>query len=403
LYRYKVIWFDDEHASLNIIREKAFLNDIDLIGFGSAKQGIEELEKNIKSYDAAIVDGLFFHDFDQLGTPTSDKPFSIVAIALEKLAPVKILPWFILSGQASFTKEKNRFADAWKDNKVYDKLNDDHLSNLWADIKLESEKQVETQIRLKYERVFEVCTAKYIGDEAQDILLHVLSEIEKPGLNFDDELYFTQLRMILESMFRSANRVGLLHDDCLKGGKVNLTESSHFLSGEVTKYLGVKCSIQHFSKIVSDNVRSILFITGAASHTFDPEIKNNINLAQYRKIVNTPYLLYSLTFQLMDILIWFKRYVDENPDIDKNKSLWTTVKDSLGNWSTGQVVNISESKGFAFFKPDNGPSNTFIPPSIVSENSLSNLDRVAVIVEEYQEIKTKEIKTRVKELKKIAE
>lgn len=43
--KYKVIWFDDECNTLNIIREKAFLNDIRLVGFENAKEGIEELRK----------------------------------------------------------------------------------------------------------------------------------------------------------------------------------------------------------------------------------------------------------------------------------------------------------------------------------------------------------------------
>jgi hypothetical protein len=378
--RYRVIWFDDEHASLNIIREKAFLNDIELVGFDNAKQGIEELERNIKSYDAALIDGLFFLSSDESGTPSSDKALFNVAMTLEKLASFKKLPWFILSGQTSFTKGKNRFADVWKDNEVYDKLNDDQLMKLWTDIKSESEKQIETQIRFKYRKVFAVCTAKYIGDDAQNILLEVLKEIENPALNFDDELYFTQLRMILESMFRAANRIGLLHDNCLKGGKVNLTESSLFMSGEQTKHLDVKCKKVHFSKLLSNNVKSILFITGAASHTVDPDLPNNINLTEYRKSLNTPYLLYSLAFQLMDILIWFKKYVDEHPDKEANRSLWESLITSApkGEWIKGEIIRIADN-GYGTFQPLNGGKTLSIIPAKVKEHNLYSQQMIEVI------------------------
>ena len=50
--------------------------------------------------------------------------------------------------------------------------------------------------------------------------------------------------------------------------------------------------------------------------------KENPNLTAYWAMINTPYLLYSLTFLLCDIIIWFGQYVHENGDVDKNKALW---------------------------------------------------------------------------------
>ncbi|MBK7390180.1 MAG: hypothetical protein IPI23_14235 [Bacteroidetes bacterium] len=229
----------------------------------------------------------------------------------------KNLPWFILSGQICFTKEINRFADGF-DKKVYDKLNDDDLINLWQNLKEAADHEDDTIILNRFYKAFEVCNENYIGAEYQKTLLQILSSINKPNEQFDYDLYFTQIRIILEAMFRCAHKIGLLHDKCIDGkGKVNLTESSLFLAGEPTKFLEVKCSIAHFNKIIIDAVKSILFITGAASHTIDPEIKNNINLVEYRKTVNSPFLLYSIAFQLMDILIWFKKYADENPNKEK--------------------------------------------------------------------------------------
>ena len=52
------------------------------------------------------------------------------------------------------------------------------------------------------------------------------------------------------------------------------------------------------------------------------ENKNNIDLQEYRKQVKSPYLLYSLAFQLLDVIIWFDEYLKTNNDYDYNKSLW---------------------------------------------------------------------------------
>lgn len=393
--RYRVIWFDDEYKTLNIIREKAFVNGIDLIGFDNSKEGIDELEKHIEKYDAAISDGLFYKNPGQSGDSVTDKALFEVGLALDRLCERKKLPWFILSGQDKFTKEKNSYADAFKDNKVYDKLNEDDLVGLWGIIKIDADKQPETQIRHEYSKVFEVCTDKYIGEDASKPLMRILGSFKDSMLLFDDELYFTQIRIILENIFRAANRFGLLHDKCLEGGKVNLTESSLFLSGENTKHLDVSCEKSHFTKIVSDLVKSILFITGAASHTVDADIKKNINLIEYRKTISTPYLLYSLTFQLIDIMIWFKSYADDNQDIALNKSYWLP-KTVIGMLTEGKVINYKAEKGFAFFQPDGSGENTFIPPHLVANHSLQDEMPIRVEIEEYEDNRSGETKKRVK-------
>jgi hypothetical protein len=311
---YKVIWFDDEFNELPLIKEKAMLNGITLIGYSNAKAGIDELERNIRSYDAALIDGLFFANAEQSGIPSGDKALFDVAMALERLASVKKLPWFILSGQMSFTKEKNRYADGLKDNKVYDKLNDTHLENLWKDIKIEADKQIETQIRLKYQRVFEVCTPKYIGTNANNDLLEILKSENLENAFSDPKLYFNPLRKIMDDLFIACNKYGFIPDVFVKPS-VALNESSKFLSGGAEK--AYQLVSPFFPKVVSDNVRSILSVCQPAAHR--AEIDNFI------AEVNTPYLLLSITYQLLDVLLWFKHYVDNNDNIEENKTKYRQV------------------------------------------------------------------------------
>jgi hypothetical protein len=332
MMKYRVIWFDDKFKELEIIKEGALLESILLIGYDNAADGINELESNISLYDAVLIDGLFYErsgqNDDDLIT-IKDEALKKVFLSLERISGIKKMPSFILSGQKSFTKEINRVADVFKNNIVYDKTNDEDLKQLWIAIKAEADQQIDAQTKHDYNSVFEVCTEKYIGFDATKPLLQILKSIKQPFDNFDDQLYFTQIRIIVESVFRAANKYGLLHDACIDNGKVNLTESSLFLAGENTKYANVKCAKKHFNPIISKSVVSILFITGAASHTVDPELKNNINLAEYRKIIKTPYLLFSLAFQVMDLLIWFKSYIDCNNDVALNKAHWQTIESTI--------------------------------------------------------------------------
>lgn len=348
--KYRILWFDDKFKELEIIKEGALLEDIFLIGYDNAADGIIELERNALLYDAVLIDGLFYEksgqNDDDLLT-IKDEALKKVFLSLERISGNKKMPSFILSGQKSFTKEINRVADVFKDNKVYDKTNEEDLNQLWLNIKAEADQQIDAQIKHDYNAVFDVCTDKYIGFDATKSLLQILKSIKQPFENFDDQLYFTQIRIIVESVFRAANKYGLLHDACLENGKVNLTEASLFLAGENTKYANVKCAKRHFNPIISKSVVTILFITGAASHTVDPELKNNINLAEYRKIIKTPYLLYSLAFQVMDLLIWFKSYIDSNNDIAVNKSLWQTNENATSTVISFQgIIEQDESKNF---------------------------------------------------------
>lgn len=97
--KYKVIWFDDQHEEFQPIKDEALLEDVQLIGYSNAKEGIPELKQNYNEYDAVILDGLFFKTEEHSGTDVDQTAFGEVAKVLSELkAQNKILPWFIFSG-----------------------------------------------------------------------------------------------------------------------------------------------------------------------------------------------------------------------------------------------------------------------------------------------------------------
>ena len=379
----KVLWVDDKYETLEGIYESAEDCGIELIGFKSAEEVLLELEKPEK-YDAVVLDGLFYLSSEEKGTPTKQTAFIKVASKLKALKEKGyILPWFILSGQISFTLDENSSVEGLADldyanGKVFEKNKEEE--DLWIELKKAVDQIPLYKLKQEYRQVLEVCTEKYIGVDAQKHLLKILSNIRNPNIEFDDELYFTQIRIILESMFRKANKIGFLHDKCInEKGEVNLTESSRFLSGLPTKHLNVNCEISHFPKLIADAVQSILLITGAASHTTDPEIKNNIDLLAYRKIVQSPYLLYSLTFRLMDVLIWFKEYADLNPNIENNKKSWINTASIIqsSDWITGTISQI-QSNGYGTFTPDTSSQTLGILPNVMEQYSFKENDRVKI-------------------------
>lgn len=158
--------------------------------------------------------------------------------------------------------------------------------------------------------------------ESQTILQSIFSALFNQS-EFDSHIYYNPIRKVLEWMFRAARKRGLLHDRCFDNkDRVNLSDCYRFMAGRPTLHSGVICRAAHFPVIIANNVQFILDITGGGSHTTTVPEKENPNLTAYWAMINTPYLLYSLTFLLCDIIIWFGQYVQENEDIDKNKALW---------------------------------------------------------------------------------
>ena len=371
--KYKVLWIDDDcNTTGRDFIGQAEQDDVDITAFESHEEGIAFLEKNLNSFHAVILDAKVKHKKD-------DTVISLDGLRASRDRLIELnnkvdLPYFIFTGQPDY-QTNEVFKESYGDFYIKGEDNEKLIEELIKRI----DNKEDYILQNEYRRVFEVCSEKYIGTESKKHLIKILASIRKPNEVFDDELYFTQIRIILELMFRAANKWGLLHNACILNGKVNLSESSLFLAGKETLHLNVRCSISHFPKLIADSVQSILFITGAASHTTDPGIKNNIDLLAYRKIVQTPYLLYGLTFRLMDVLIWFKEYVDLNPKIEDNKKNWINTESIIHNsdWIFGSIITIAEN-GYGTFKPDSDSRTISIIPKMISDYSFKENDKVKV-------------------------
>ncbi len=113
---------------------------------------------------------------------------------------------------------------------MYDKNNDQHFSDLWSQIKIEAQKQIDTQIRHKHINVFDVCTGQYIGQNAAKDLLFILAQEISYEEFINADVYFTPIRKIMEDFFKACNRYGFLPDDFVHP-VISLNEAGKFLAG----------------------------------------------------------------------------------------------------------------------------------------------------------------------------
>lgn len=341
--RYNILWIDDQFEELIDFNIQAENNGIDLDGYTSFEEGFNVLEKDLTKYDGVLLDAMFFETKDQVQGTEDESGLGMAIAKLNELKSQKLLPWFVLSGKESFTRTNNSLLKANK-KRCFDKTNGNDLEALLELIKCEADEIEDTKIRHRYQQVFSVCTEEYIGERAAVHLLDILKSVDYTANKINDSLYFNPLRVILEEFFRAANRLGLLHDKCIVGGNVILKNSSRFLSQQKVKVCDVTliyCSKKHFPALIERAVQYILDVTNVASHSESPDKEQSkLDLNDYRQTVSSPYLLYSLTFQLLDVLIWFKSYADLNRNYAANVALWhdeTLEKDSATPIYTGSV------------------------------------------------------------------
>jgi len=334
---YKVLLIDDRHnsQSLESIKKMAKMLNINIVGERFHVRGMNILKNDTDfEYQAVILDATGFKESDVEENKETNSGLYYSLKFLNELKKTRIIPWFVYTGAPRNLKDEN-FVEYISEYQVDKKFGRKslcyytktlHERELLDDIKYEIDRINETEIEYKYLEVFRICKKLNIPNEEIESIIRIIRSLQTNSSDLDSSLYFTQLRKFVEYVFRDAEKKGILHKACIdKDGHVNLTESSLFLAGEHTKYLLVKCKKAHFSKILAENIKNLLFITGSASHTSDIDLSENIDYQHYREQIKTPYLIYQLTYTICDLLIWYDNHIHRNPDYETNKQLWKEI------------------------------------------------------------------------------
>ena len=383
--KYEVLWIEDESEKNPNFLALCEIKGINITINDNSKDGLKELKRRDMNYDAVILDAKVKLNKD------SSPNLEGLRVARDYLLGLQgrdFIPHFIYTGQPDYL-ESSLFEESY--GKYYVKTEDDEL--LVNDILNTIEDRPNTLVRKRFPEVFRLFKNGFIDDVYEKRLIKILMSIDGDDLDFDDELYFNQLRQILEVAMRQANEVGILHDKCLEfnKSKVILSYARRFLSGQRVDDKKIKCGKTHFPKIIAEHVESIITITNIGSHAEkDSKEESEANIKQYRGFINTPYLLYSLTFKLMDVLIWFEKYINENNDLDKNKSLWIDLTESTNvraKYIQDGAVLFIHDRGYGFFKPEGGVTdddNSYIPDSIVEKFNLVKGQKIKAEITEFE-------------------
>jgi hypothetical protein len=368
--KYKILLIDDQFDKPSIQKfvDTAKMYNIEIIGVKYHFEGME-LIKNDKSfeYQAVILDAFGYKKSEEIEEKESNQGLYYSLNQLKDLHTTRLIPWFIFTGNPK-NLENEDFTHKIKEEQSNLKYGRSeliyytktlHEKELLQDIIIEIEDIENKNIEYQYKNVFQICRKLSFPDDELIQFIDIIKSLQFNNKEIQPSLYFTHLRKYVEYVFREAAKLGLLHSKCIDNkGQVNLTESSLFLAGEKTKHHGIVCEKAHFPKILAENIKNLIFITGAASHTADVDPLKNMDYQDYRKQIGTPYLLYQLTFTVCDLLIWYESYSAKNNEIKENKKYWkefeskiigTLDKDSNRNYFFDEYIfstNYIEEKGF---------------------------------------------------------
>lgn len=320
-----VIWIDDECKKQDFFT-KSFVtrcekrHGISIESFELAIDGISRLEHNLDLFHAVILDAKGWHDKKDVATTTYGMHEAIKQI--ERLAYKKYIPYYILTAQGDLVGDEE-FAYSVGKDKVFYKYCPEDVERLLKQIETDAKQNCRLQTRVFYHEILDILSS--INNNASEILLDILEALHYPKNNseFNPLLYYNQLRQILEHIFTEANKYQIIPNECFQKDKVNIDQCYRYLVGNDCEILELRYGNTGESivpKHIADMLSMILYFGNIKSHYTKLTDRDKQKLDGYLKddVGKSHYIIYSLTFQVCEFIIWMNDYIKRNQDINAN-------------------------------------------------------------------------------------
>lgn len=334
-----VLWVEDQVTLHKAYQEEAAGHGLLLTPYTSWEEALKALNEDYEKWSAIILDAKC--KFKKDDVDKADKFLVRVQTELFSMyeANKRVIPYFVLSAGTAdmgdldslIFKEKMIWDASWP--KSYYSKNLDR-ETLYDRIVVKHKESYITQVKtVLYPAVFSTIEDLKLDTLVADHLADLLVPISFPKLmdnNYIDKLY--KCRKIMEGIFRSMISNGLLPETMLKSGsksEVNLSHSSLILAGNYGKNKVPNVEVigdPVFTPIISENVKNLIFNIGAHLHTQEDNNNWVRNTTKYFKYVKSTYLLQAMALHLCDLILYYKSYMDEHPDLDERKSHWNLTE-----------------------------------------------------------------------------
>ena len=369
---YKVLLVDDNKALGTSLQPQAERYSLDLQQcecWEDAKQVFSN-KNDFLDWDAIILDA---RCVDRKGSP-ADLHFLQCALRDINVFCERYnskIPWYVLTagGKEDFEFVMEDVRRIPRDEKEWGKMlyykdkpcdeNDkDDIDYLFENIQKAAPLRTRNKIKHQYSALFEVMKSCQFESESEEIMISVLSALHFPEENkgFDPVLYYNRLRQMVEYLFRAANKIGLLPDYFIEGGKVNLQGSSLYLDDKPftpskdSTILSIRYGEEGervFHKNIASIVKNVLSVTSHHSHTIEIDKEDEEELLAYYSETHSPNLLFGYALQLCEVIIWFGNYAKSHNDREANLAKCRVVKKETGFiFEQKPVIEEYEDKTF---------------------------------------------------------
>lgn len=351
-----VLWVEDDVSKHMDYSLEAETYGIRLKPFNCWEKAKPELTAHYDDYSAIILDAKC-----KLNEEDPDDTFRFLPEVFSQLRVMsserrRTIPWFVLSagsgdiGPLHWVRDPRLEWDDWEKDFYSKNVDRPALFTRIPQIAVHSNA---TQIKtILYKDVFEALGSLKGADivTAKRILVDILEALHFNSNEFKAVLYYNQLRQLVEILFRACNKVGLIPDQCIKDGIVNLNQSSLYLAGKDAKLAGVRYGNSE-DRIVTPHIekeiRYILELGNNNSHTVELEDEDKKQMEEFFRTANSKYIVFSLALQMCDIIVWLKDFIAVHNDKEKNLSKCTSIEsDGKANYEGKEFMPDKDKDGF---------------------------------------------------------
>ena len=315
--KYNILWIDDEWDKMPAFKQECEeLYNLKLEPYRTRKAGMQALEDNLEKWHAVLLDAKMFDESEN--EQASLAGLGKAKAHLDRLSVKKAIPYFISTGQPDLLDDDN-FKALF--GNYYTKAKDDE--KLMADILQAILNAESSQIKAIYSNVFTSSETLGISEYIDSILLDILLPLhytEKQS-SFKPIHHYNQLRQLVEYLFRACHKVGLIPDQCIPNGIVNLNQCSIYLAGKNAEKAGVRYGEpgeRVIPEYIEAIIRSVLDFGNVHSHTVELDAEDTIKIENILRSSQSKYLIFGLTLQLCEAITWFAKYISEHDDKEVN-------------------------------------------------------------------------------------
>lgn len=329
--RCKVLWIEDNENLKGIENQAKNIYGIILDRVDNLEDGIAKLRNDFKGYSAIILDALCC--LNRKEKIPENKFLTRAAVDLTAVFSERheAKPWYILS-EGTMEDYAERVEDInTKDrqNKVrewgklrYSKSSKDDKIELFNNILRVASTDVYNKTLYRHTELFELIgEGKMIDyEDCRSIMLKMLTAFYFPEKESLFEYETNPVRKVVECLFDTLHKYGLLPDECC-GDTNNLLECNRYLSGLVTNHSHLRFGEQGEAVYENEDMGQMMKILinyeALGSHVHKGKVK--IEEREKEKF-------FGFVLLLAHVIRWFGNYIASHGDVETNRRMITKVE-----------------------------------------------------------------------------